>query len=82
MKRPEYGCRRNGGKARYCRRSGPDGRGAAARRILRSGFTDGYFTDQRGSAMFGVRSKADVTAAKDVLRDLAHTYEKSSPCWD
>lgn len=45
----------------------------------RSGFTDGYFTDQRGSAMFGVRSKADVTAAKDVLRDLAHTYEKEQP---
>ena len=45
----------------------------------RSGFTDGYFTGQRGSAMFGVRSKADVTAAKDVLRDLAHTYEKEQP---
>lgn len=29
--------------------------------------------------MFGVRSKADVTAAKDVLRDLAHTYEKEQP---
>ena len=45
----------------------------------RSGFTDGYFTGQRGSTMFGVRSKADVTAAKDVLRDLAHTYEKEQP---
>ncbi len=45
----------------------------------RSGFTDGYFTDRRGSAMFGVRSKADVTAANTVLRDLAHTYEKEQP---
>lgn len=45
----------------------------------RSGFTDGYFANRRGSAMFGVRSKADVTAAKDVLRTLAHTYEKEQP---
>lgn len=45
----------------------------------RSGFTDGYFTDHRGGAMFGVRSKADVTAANTVLRDLAHTYEKEQP---
>lgn len=45
----------------------------------RSGFTDGYFTDRRGSAMFGVRGKEDVTAASGVLKTLAHLYEKETP---
>ena len=45
----------------------------------RSGFTSGYLDGKIDGTMFGVRSKADVTAAKDVLRDLAHTYEKEQP---
>ena len=45
----------------------------------RSGFTDGYYTDRRGRAMFGTRGKDDVTAAKDVLDSLAKLYEKEKP---
>ena len=42
----------------------------------RSGFTDGYLTGRRDLSMFGYRTKEDVTAAEDVLKDLAKTYEK------
>lgn len=41
----------------------------------RSGFTDGYFTDERRN-MFGVRAKEDVLAAKDALPALAQLYRK------
>lgn len=41
----------------------------------RSGFTDGYFTNQR-KAMFGMRGKEDVLAAQDVLNDLRKYYQK------
>lgn len=45
----------------------------------RSGFTDGYFTDNRGREMFGIRQKEDVTAATNqVLKDLSRLYEKES----
>ena len=43
----------------------------------RQGFTSGYFDNDRGSHMFGVRTKEDVTAASGkVLSGLAHLYEK------
>ncbi len=43
----------------------------------RSGFTDGYFADDRSRDMFGIRQKEDVTAATStVLKDLARLYEK------
>ena len=42
----------------------------------RSGFTDGYLTGKRGPDMFGYRTKEDVTAADQVLKDLAKLYEK------
>ncbi len=45
----------------------------------RSGFTDGYYLNQRGKDMFGTREKDDVVAAKDVLGDLARLYEKETP---
>ncbi|NLK70815.1 MAG: U32 family peptidase [Clostridiales bacterium] len=41
----------------------------------RSGFTDGYYTDNRKN-MFGVRQKDDVTSAFDVLPNLKKLYEK------
>lgn len=40
----------------------------------RSGFTDGYFTGCRGSAMFGIREKEDVQAAGKVLGQFAGLY--------
>ena len=42
----------------------------------RSGFTDGYLTGKRDLSMFGYRTKEDVTAADQVLKDLAKLYEK------
>ena len=42
----------------------------------RSGFTDGYFTDNRGKDMFGLRQKQDVVAANNaVLKNLLQLYE-------
>ncbi|MCQ2416564.1 MAG: U32 family peptidase [Oscillospiraceae bacterium] len=45
----------------------------------RSGFTDGYYTNQR-SDMFGTRRKEDVTAAQDVLKNLTALYRKPRQC--
>lgn len=43
----------------------------------RSGFTDGYFQNQRGREMFGIRRKENVTAATDaLLKSYAKLYEK------
>ncbi len=43
----------------------------------RSGFTDGYFTARRGPAMFGYRTKDDVTAAdSSVMSSLHELYKK------
>ena len=41
----------------------------------RSGFTDGYLTGKR-QRMFGIRSREDVTAAKQVLPKLQSLYAK------
>ena len=46
----------------------------------RTGFTDGYYRNQRGGGMFGVRRHEDVTAAAPVLKELARTYDKEVPC--
>ena len=45
----------------------------------RSGFTDGYYTADRGGNMFGVRRHEDVTAAAPVLKELARLYDKEMP---
>ena len=45
----------------------------------RSGFTDGYLTGQRSSAMFGTRRHEDVLAASGVLGALQHTYDREQP---
>ncbi|MBQ4617385.1 MAG: U32 family peptidase [Clostridia bacterium] len=42
----------------------------------RSGFTDGYFTDRRTIAMFGSRTKDDVTAAPAAQKRLASLYRR------
>ncbi|MBR5641689.1 MAG: U32 family peptidase [Firmicutes bacterium] len=43
----------------------------------RSGFTDGYLTGRRTVDMFGYRTKEDVTAAENVLDDLAAMYKEA-----
>lgn len=45
----------------------------------RSGFTDGYFTDNTGRSMFGIRRREDVTAANSVLPGFARLYDKEKP---
>lgn len=48
----------------------------------RSGFTDGYFTDNTGKEMFGIRTKEDVTDAKDsypYLHQLIRRERSSVP---
>ena len=45
----------------------------------RSGFTDGYLTGKRNDAMFGHRTKDDVTDADGVLKQLAALYRNETP---
>ena len=42
----------------------------------RNGFTDGYYTGQRGMAMFGARTKDDVTAAPAAQKRLSQLYHR------
>ena len=42
----------------------------------RGGFTDGYLTGKVNGAMFGYRTKEDVTAAAGVLKNLQRLYDK------
>lgn len=44
----------------------------------RSGFTNGYLENKRGSQMFGYRMKDDVTAASSVLKTLKGLYNKEN----
>ena len=46
----------------------------------RSGFTDGYLTGNRGTDMFGYRSKDDVTSATtEVFKELQALYKADMP---
>lgn len=45
----------------------------------RTGFTDGYYTDQIGKDMFGTRRKEDVVSAAPILSRLEDLYKKESP---
>ncbi len=40
----------------------------------RSGFTDGYYTEQKGRDMFGIRTRDDVIAAGDAIPKLHELY--------
>lgn len=78
MKRPEYVA----AAVTACKEA-LDGAYAPSRRqdlealFSRSGFTDGYFKNQRGREMFGIRQKENVTAATDALfKSYAKGYEK------
>ena len=81
LKRPEYV-----GAAVSCVRGARDGNEAPELKdklravFSRSGFTAGYFENNRGRDMFGIRKKEDVTAASsDVLKKLALLYDKEQP---
>ncbi len=81
MKRPEYVA----AAVTACKEA-LDGAYTDARRqdlaslFSRSGFTDGYYQNQRGKAMFGIRQKENVTAATDsLLKTYEKLYEKERP---
>ena len=46
----------------------------------RSGFTSGYYDGVRGADMFGVRTKSDVVAAGNVLKELTALYKDERRC--
>lgn len=75
MKRPEYVAE----AVRQCRLAvdGGDVDTTDLQAIFsRSGFTAGYLEGKRNANMFGYRTKEDVTAAEDVLPQIAKLYEK------
>lgn len=81
LKRPEYV-----GAAVSCVKGARDGKENPELKeklravFSRSGFTAGYFENNRGRDMFGIRKKEDVTAASsDVLKKLALLYDKEHP---
>ena len=76
MKRPEYVA----AAVTACRQALDGGEPdlETLRRVFsRSGFTDGYLTGKRTVDMFGYRTKEDVTAAENVLEDLAAMYKEA-----
>ncbi|MGI6509631.1 MAG: peptidase U32 family protein [Erysipelotrichaceae bacterium] len=40
----------------------------------RSGFTDGYYTNKLGKEMFGIRTREDVLASKEVINEIHEIY--------
>ena len=81
LKRPEYV-----GAAVSCVKGARDGNenpdlSEKLRAVFsRSGFTSGYFDNNRSRDMFGTRKKEDVTAASsEVLKKLALLYDKEQP---
>ncbi len=81
LKRPEYV-----GAAVSCVKGARDGNESSdlsekLRAVFsRSGFTSGYFDNNRSRDMFGTRKKEDVTAASsEVLKKLALLYDKEQP---
>lgn len=78
MKRPEYvAAAVTAVKASLDSKSKPEITDALKAVFSRSGFTSGYYDNQRSIDMFGTRTKQDVTAASNkVLSSLAHLYDK------
>ena len=73
MKRPEYVAAAVSACVAARRGEAPDLDSLRAV-FSRSGFTDGYLTGRRTLAMFGNRTKEDVTAAAPVLKALSQQY--------
>ncbi|MBE6732853.1 MAG: U32 family peptidase [Ruminococcaceae bacterium] len=46
----------------------------------RSGFTDGYFTEKTGKAMFGTRTREDVVSASDAFPIIHEIYRNERQC--
>lgn len=80
LKRPEYvGAAVSCVKGARDKEENPDLKEKLRAVFSRSGFTAGYFENNRGREMFGIRKKEDVTAASnDVLKKLALLYDKEA----
>ena len=78
MKRPEYAA----AAVAACRQSLDTGKVDSGLLqqleavFSRSGFTDGYYTGQRGVGMFGIRSREDVVSATNKVYHAIHTMYK------
>ena len=81
MKRPEYvAAAVKSARSALNGTSDPALSSALEAVFSRSGFTSGYYDDQRGKAMFGIRRKEDVTAATGkLLSSLERLYDKETP---
>ncbi len=76
MKRPEYVAAAAAAYSNAAEGEAPDLDTLQAV-FSRSGFTNGYFTAQRGREMFGFRQKEDVLAATgSLLKSLENSYRK------
>ncbi len=78
MKRPEYvAAAVTSVKSALDKKDTPEISDMLKAVFSRSGFTDGYYKNMRGSNMFGTRTKQDVTAASGkLLSSLEHLYDK------
>ena len=81
MKRPEYVAAATAACARAARGEAVSAQEMERLRAVfsRGGFTQGYFEDQPGRAMFGVRSREDVQAMQDVLSGYRTLYTGAEP---
>lgn len=81
MKRPEYvAAAVTSLKNKLDGKENPDINNALSAVFSRSGFTDGYYTNNRGSHMFGIRTKEDVVSAdKSTFSKLSDLYRKETP---
>lgn len=81
MKRPEYvAAAVTALKNQFCSIKDENVDTALSAVFSRSGFTDGYFENKRGSEMFGFRTKEDVTASNSkVLSFLQRLYDRELP---
>lgn len=80
MKRPEYVSAAVTAVKNAMQGSYTDSLSHSLRAVFsRSGFTDGYFTANRGRDMFGTRQKDDVLSANDVLKSISHNYDNENP---
>ncbi len=81
MKRPEYVC----SATRACVESRDNGAVDSKTSdqlqavFSRTGFTDGYYRDNRGYDMFGYRKREDVvSASQNLLREIRNSYKDES----
>ena len=80
MKRPEYVSASVSAIKKAINHTYTDNDGILLRSVFsRSGFTDGYLTGKLGADMFGTRQKEDVVSAKNVLKEISHTYDNENP---